>query len=190
MHAYLPEPPPTAQYTRLDGLLPVDPTTEAITEEALHTYIAVSLEMMQRTGGNLSIVAVSLDESPLLQFLGMEGSQLIARSLAQYLRQESRLYDVVGSLSTREQQVYPTMVLVAPLSNEAQATSLAKRVCERMHYTHAHEQRPWISLSIGVTASRWDTASPVDLLTQADNARQHAEGEGGGRIIRYSQIYS
>ena len=62
MQAFLPEPQSPLARVRLDSLLPIDEESGAVTEEALLSYLHISLEMMQRTGGTLSLCLVSLDD--------------------------------------------------------------------------------------------------------------------------------
>lgn len=188
MQAFLPEPQPTLSRVRLDSLMPKDSESGAVTEEALLSYLTVSLEMMQRTSSTLAICLVSLDDSPLLRFFGMDGSKEVCRSLVKHLQQESRAYDVVGGLSQRGAMNFPTFALVSPLCEEHQATALAKRVCEQMQYIHQSDDTMRLSLSIGIAASHWTTQSPKELLDYAEFARQHAERTGGGKTIRYSQL--
>ncbi len=190
MQAFLPEPPPELKRVRLDSLMPTDSETGAVTEEALKSYLTISIEMMQRTNGTLALSLVSLDDSPLLRFLGMDGSQSVCESLVQYLQQESRPYDVVGRLSYKGAMNFPVLAVVSPLCDEEQATALAQRLCDHMRYIHRTQEQAWLSLSIGIAASHWTTQSPQNLLDYAEFSRQHAQQHGGGQIVRYSQCQS
>jgi GGDEF domain-containing protein len=190
MQAYAPEPkpPPPTPKGRLDALLPQDSETGAVSEEAFHVYLSATLEMMHRTSNTFALILVSMDESPLLQMLGLEGAQSVRHTLAQYLRLESRVYDVVGRLSYEDAMAIPVFAVAAPISDEAQAVAFAVRVCEKMRYVRPGEDAPCIALSVGVAASTWTMETAQDVLDRAEFARQEARRQGGGRICSYSEL--
>lgn len=177
------EPPALA---RLDALLPTDPVTGATTALALRCYLAAMMEMAARKSQPLALIALAVDDCPILDFLGEEGAALIGRAMARCLRQETRAYDVAGRASDESVEGIPGFVIVCPLMDEVAAVALAERMRAVMTAHAAMGARPWLTLSLGVAGMALDTTTPDALLSRAESALRRARRQGGGRVWGHS----
>src|SRR5437870_2133559 len=113
---------------RIDVLLPTDSEIGIVTAAAFRSYLGAMMELTARYAQPLTIVAIAVDESPALQFLGAEGATLFARAIARYLHQETRNHDVIGRTAGVDSHGIPAFLIVCPLMHEDAAAQFAERV--------------------------------------------------------------
>src|SRR5579875_169993 len=147
---------------RLDILLPADQTTGAVTTQAGYVYLHAMIEMVMR-------------------------KNLIGQAIVRCIRQETRDYDLVYTLSLPTITDTPVFALVCPLMNEEEATALGERLRKIMTSHAGAEDRPWLSFSVGVASISLDAPDADSLTARACAALQKARRSGGGRLWRHSE---
>src|SRR5437016_5353018 len=120
--------PAAAPLVRLDSLLPRDAETGVATYEALRTYLGASMDLMARHGQPLTLLVIAPDASETLLSLGDGGARLIRAAIARYLRQETRIHDVVGRGPGDGAHGVPSFLLVLPLIAEPLGAQFAERL--------------------------------------------------------------
>jgi GGDEF domain-containing protein len=171
---------------RLDILLPADQTTGAVTTQAGYVYLHAMIEMVMRKNQPLSLVCIAPDASPTMEFLGETGKNLIGQAIVRCIRQETRDYDLVYTLSLPTITDTPVFALVCPLMNEEEATALGERLRKIMTAQAGAEDHPWLSFSVGVASISLDAPDADSLTARACAALQRARRLGGGRLWRHS----
>lgn len=171
---------------RLDILLPADQTTGAVTTQAGYVYLHAMIEMVSRKNQPLSLVCIAPDASPTMEFLGETGKNLIGQAIVRCIRQETRDYDLVYTLTLPTIPDTPVFALVCPLMNEAEATALGERLRKIMTSQASAEDHPWLSFSVGVASISLDAPDADSLTARACAALQRARRLGGGRLWRHS----
>ncbi|HZT42286.1 MAG TPA: hypothetical protein VFA07_08850 [Chthonomonadaceae bacterium] len=175
-----------ARKERLDLLLPHDPETGAVTYPAFHIYLSAMMEMVSRTQHPLALMAISVDDSPALHFLGVEGIGLISRAVVRCIRQETRVHDVIGCTAEKDANGMPVFMIACPLLSEASAAALAERLRVAMTAYAADPERPWLTLSVGVAGMAIDSMDSESLVARAGAALRYARRMGGGCVWRHS----
>ncbi|HLV81444.1 MAG TPA: hypothetical protein VKT32_14250 [Chthonomonadaceae bacterium] len=171
---------------RLDLLLPHDPATGAVTPAAFQVYLSAMMEMIARAQLPLSLMAIAIDDSPALDFLGVEGIGLIGRAVVRCIRQETRVHDVVGSTAEKDVNGMPVFLIVCPLLSEERAAHLAERLRVTMTAYATDPERPWLTLSVGVASMALDAMDDESLLARAGAALRYAKRVGGGCVWRHT----
>jgi GGDEF domain-containing protein len=131
-------------------------------------------------------MTISVDDTPALTFLGVEGISLIGRAVVRCIRQETRAHDVVGCTAEKDANGLPCFLIACPLLSEDHAANLAERLRVRMTAYAADPERPWLTLSIGVAGMALDAMECESLLTRAGAALRYARRMGGGCVWRHS----
>ncbi len=185
-----PHPAISGGNRRLDALLPQDAETGAVTPEALRDYLNAVMEMADRYGQPLALLAVAVDTAEetqsVLRRFGAEGARLIGRAVARCLHQETRLHDVVGRAKASNLYELPIFLVVCPLRGEAQAARLAERMREAMTAYAADPDCPWLTVSVGVAAMAIDKPDPEALIARAAEALHRARQVPGGCVWRHA----
>ena len=171
--------------SRLDAIFPADPLTGTVTSDALEVYLDSMLSMTSRASQPISMICVSLDDSPISRFLGVEGASLISRAAARCIKKETRPHDVVGRLTNGEGEP-PVFVVVCPLLTEEGAAKLAERLHESMKLNAGEGQKQWLTFSIGVTSASLEIQTANDFISRAHSTLVRAKRNGGGRVWRHS----
>lgn len=175
---------------RLDALLPADPQTGAVAPFAFLSYLSAMMAMADRYRQPLSLLAVSVsteeETRSLLRRFGTEGANLIGRAVARCLRQETRIYDVVGCASELYPSEAPIFLVVCPLRAEAQAALLAERLRDAMIAYAEDPDCPWLKVSVGVAAMALDTPDPEALIARGIQALYQADRSETGGVWRHS----
>ena len=167
---------------RLDSLLPDDPATGVTTYEAFRVYLGGFMDLMARHGQPLSLLAIAADPSETLRRLGANGALLIASAIARCLRQETRLYDVVGRGETDEAQGSYAFLVALPMTSETLARPFAARLREAMTISTGNLGGPWLTLSVGIASLSLETDSPEKLILRSRQALAGAQRSGGDCI--------
>jgi GGDEF domain-containing protein len=171
---------------RLDLLLPHDPETGAVTPAAFQVYLGAMMDMIARAQLPLALMTISVDDTPALNFFGVEGTSLIGRAVVRCIRQETRVHDVVGCTAEKDVNGLPCFLIVCPLLSEDHAANLAERLRMTMTAYAADPDRPWLTLSIGVAGMALDAMESESLLARANAALRYARRMGGGCVWRHS----
>jgi GGDEF domain-containing protein len=171
---------------RLDSLLPSDGETGAVSYSAFRVALGALMDLMGRHGLPLTILTIAADPSDTLQFLGESGARLIGSAIARWLRQETRIHDVVGSAGSEGACRTPTFLLACPLMTEPVAAQFAERLREAMTLSAVDQGTAWLTLSVGVASLSIDTHSPESLIFRAKEALASAQRIGGGRVWSHS----
>lgn len=178
---------PGSDAVRLDGLLPSDPLTQAVTETALNIFIQTMMEMALRCNQPLSLVALAVDDNAMLQSFRKEDMGLVARAIIRCIQQETRSYDVIGRTDATDSFGLPTFLLVCPLMPEARAFALADRLRDMMTSYAIEADQEWLSISIGVTGLAMDVQTSEELIARAVSALRIAKRLGSS-IMRHSDL--
>lgn len=176
-----------AHKERLDLLLPHDPETGAVTFAAFQVYLNAMMEMVSRAQYPLALMAISIDDSPALHFLGVEGVSLIGRAVVRCIRQETRVHDVVGCTAEKDVNGMPGFLIACPLLSEERAANLAERLRVTMSAYTADPERPWLTLSVGVAGMAIDSMDSESLVARAGAALRYARRTGGGCVWRHAE---
>lgn len=171
---------------RLDLLLPTDPRLGVVTFEACRSYLGAMMELTARHGQPLSLLCITADPGAVLNFLGVEGADLIGRAIARYLRQETRLHDVIGLSNEIGGSGIPVYLVICPLMTEEQAARLAERVRVEMTAHATQPTQPWLTLSVGVVGMSLDVSDPDGLIARAVSTLKRAQRAGGNCTWRHT----
>ena len=171
---------------RLDFLLPLDPATGVATHEAACAYMDAMIALVSRHDQPLSLLSISVDDSPVLRFLGIEGAALIGRAVARCLRQETRAHDVVGHAHPDIAPDAFTFLVTCPLLNEEQAAGLGERLRQAMTAQGGDAERPWLTLSVGVATLSLEVTDSQSLVARSLEALRRARRGGGSRVWKHT----
>ena len=171
---------------RLDSLMPSDGETGVVRADAFRVCLGAFIDLMERHGQPLTLLTVAADPSDTLSFLGKKGTRLIGGAIARWLRQETRVHDVIGMSAREDASGPPVFVMICPLMTESVAAAFAERLRESMTLSSAAEGSAWLTLSVGVAALSLDTHSPEALILRAEEALAGARRSGGGRVWSHS----
>lgn len=177
----------TAPPQRVDALLNADPETGVATSEAFHVYLGGFIDLMARHGQPLTLLAIAPDPSSALSNLGENGASLIDAAIARCLRQETRIYDVVGRGSTSGLGGPPPFLLVLPMMTEALARPFAERLRQAMTISAGDLVRTWLTLSVGIASLSLETDAPDLLISRAQEALASAQRNGGDRAWGHAE---
>jgi diguanylate cyclase (GGDEF)-like protein len=178
---------PGSDAVRLDGLLPSDPLTQAVTETALHIYIQSIMELVMRSNQSLSLIALAVDDNSMLQSFRPEDMGLVARAIIRCMQQETRSYDVIGRTDATDSHGLPTFLLVCPLMSESRAFALAERLRSMMTSYALEADQEWLAMSVGVTGLAIDVQTAEELTARALSALRVAKHQGSS-ILRHSDM--
>ncbi len=167
---------------RLDSLLPADSETAVVTFDATRTYLAAMIDLMSRHGQPLSLLTIAADSSDTLRRLGASGVRLIGVAIARWLRQETRAHDVIGRARIKGVHGVPCFIIVIPLMTEPFAVQFAERVRQAMTISAGENDRPWLTLSVGIASLSLDADCPDSIILHAEEALKSAQRYGGGRV--------
>src|SRR5258708_1101834 len=104
---------------RRDSLLPADPETGVTAYEPFRVYLGGFIDLMARHGQPLTLLMIAPDSSETLRLLGTKGARMIGAAIARCLRQETRLYDVIGRGRSVGPHGAPVFLLARPMMTEA-----------------------------------------------------------------------
>ena len=175
-------PGTSAVSERIDSLLPADPETGVVVYDAFRIYLGGFIDLMGRHEQPLTLLTIAPDPSNTLRVLGSIGARLIASAIARCLRQETRIYDVIGRGRTTGPYGAPAFHVALPMMTEEAAKSFAHRLREAMTISTADVGRPWLTLSVGVASLSIETDTPELLIFRAQEALASAQRNGGDRI--------
>jgi len=171
---------------RLDSLLPSDSDTGVAQFAAFRTYLGAYMDLMSRHGQPLTLLMIAADPSDTLRFLGAPGAKLIGGAISRWLRQETRVHDVLGRSPTDGPYGTPRFLMLCTLMPESPSAQFAERLREAMTISAADQGTPWLTLSVGVASLSLDTDSPETLILRAEAALGSAQRAGGGRVWTHS----
>ncbi len=171
-----------APLERLDSLLPADAECGVATNEAFRVYLGGFIDLMARHGQPLTLLTIAPDASDSLRLLGAQGARLIGAAIARCLRQETRIYDVIGRGSTAGPYGAPAFLLVLPMMTEALARPFAERLRDAMTISTGDIGRTWLTLSVGIASLSLETDAPDTLILRAQEALASAQRCGGDRV--------
>ena len=167
---------------RLDSLLPDDPATGVATYAAFRVYLGGFMDLMARHGQPLSLLAIAADPSETLRRLGPNGALLIASAIARCLRQETRIYDVVGRGQAEDAYGANAFLVALPMTSETLARPFAARLREAMTISTGNIGSPWLTVSVGIASLSLETDSPEKLILRSQQALAGAQRSGGDCI--------
>lgn len=172
---------------RLDDLLPSDPHTQAVTEEALRVYVQSMMELVIRTNNTLTLMAFAVDENPMLTTFRREDMGLVGRAVVRCVQQETRTYDVIGRTDAIDPCGLPVFLLACPLMSELQTRALAERLRNAMVAYAREADQAWLTLSFGLAGLTVDVQDARDLITRATVTLRQAQRRGNS-IALYSVL--
>ncbi|MCS6777158.1 MAG: hypothetical protein RMJ43_05045 [Chloroherpetonaceae bacterium] len=168
---------------RLDSLLPSDPHTQAVTEEALRAYVQSMMELVTRTNNPLTLIAFAIDENPMLTTFRREDMGLVGRAVVRCVQQETRTYDVIGQTDATDACGLPVFLLACPLMNESQARALAERLRNAMIAYAREADQAWLTLSFGLAGLTIDIQDARDLIARAIATLRRAQRRGNSTAL-------
>ena len=171
---------------RLDSLMPADAVSGATSHQAFRVCLGAFIDLVARHGQPLTLLAIAPDPSDALRFLGEKGARLIGNAIARWLRQETRIHDVIGRSAAAGPNDAFVYLMICPLMTETAAAKFADRLREAMTTSAADEGTPWLTLSVGVASLSLDTHSPDALILRSEEALSSAQRRGGGRVWSHS----
>jgi diguanylate cyclase (GGDEF)-like protein len=173
---------------RLDGLLPSDKQTGAVTMDALKIYVQAMMEMVTRCYQPLSMLYIAVDECAGLDRFRREDMGMVARAIMRCMQQETRNYDVIGRTDETDAYGLPSFLIVCPLMTETQAAQLAERLRATMTAYAVEAEQEWLTLSIGVSSLAIDVHTTDELMARTLSSLKRAQRQGGNQIARHTDF--
>ncbi len=181
--------PPYELGARIDMLMPSDTETCVADAHSVRVYLTAMMELAARVQQPLSVLTITVDNSPTAALFFEEDAGLVGRAIARCLRQETRTYDVIGRVAGEQGSPFPIFALVCPLMTEEQAARLGERLRETMRTYAADAEQSWLTLSVGAAAMALDTQDAEVLLAHGKFAARYAQGQGGDQVTRFSAAF-
>mgnify|MGYP002621022699 FL=1 len=167
---------------QLEELSVRDALTGLHNRRHLETTLKAEFRRVRRYGGELSLVLFDIDHFKAVNDeYGHQAGDAVLKAVAERLCSVLRQSDVAGRYGGEE--------FMAILPNTELAGGMA--LAERLRQVIARDPVPWgdravsITVSIGVSALRADTASHEKLVSEADAALYRAKAEGRNRIAAF-----
>ncbi len=174
---------------RIDMLMPSDAETCVADAQSVRVYLTAMMELASRVQQPLSLLTITVDNTPTATLFFAEDAGLVGRAIARCLRQETRAYDVIGRVAGEAGSPFPVFVLICPLMSEEQAAGLGDRLRDTMRAYAADAEQNWLTLSIGAAAMALDTHDAAALLSHGKFAVQLAQEQGSDQVIRFSTAF-
>ncbi len=166
------------QRARLEGLVATDPLTGVANHRHFHERLAAEIARARRTGGQLALVSLDLDDfKELNDTYGHPYGDEVLRAVGAQLRETVRAADVAARLGGEE------FALILPGADADFAYAVAERARLAVESVAVRSGR--LSCSAGVACFPADAEDGESLLQLADGAMYWAKGSGKGRTRRF-----
>jgi diguanylate cyclase (GGDEF)-like protein len=161
---------------RLERQAAEDPLTGLANQRAFYRDCAMEFSRAQRTGGEVSIVMLDLDDFKAINDAhGHPYGDQVLLGVADALRTSIRGHDTAARMGGDE------FAFLLPATDDAAAYEVAERA--RHAVAHISLARGTLSCSAGVATASPVDASPADLLALADGALYQAKRLGRDRTV-------
>ena len=168
-----------AQSKRDEEALSWRATHDALTGLPSHGLIretiVSALERSRRTGLNIALLFVDLDEFKLINKVhGRQAGDLLLKAVASRLKEQVRLGDTVARLAGDE-----FVVLCEQVEQAATIAVLAERINDALRQPFSFDGTPlYVTVSIGIAIGNDSTHSAEDMLRHANTAMFAVNGRG------------
>jgi diguanylate cyclase (GGDEF)-like protein len=161
---------------RLERQAAEDPLTGLANQRSFYRTCAAEFSRAQRSGGDVSIVMIDLDEfKEINDEHGHPYGDQVLIGVAQALSGAIRQHDTAARMGGEE------FAILLPDAGKDAAYDVAERA--RCAVARIQLADSTLSCSAGVATASPDDASPGDLLAQADNALYQAKRLGRDRTV-------
>jgi diguanylate cyclase (GGDEF)-like protein len=161
---------------RLERQAAEDPLTGLANQRTFHNECRMELSRAQRSGGEVSIIMLDLDEFKAINDMhGHPHGDQVLVGVADALRASVRLHDTVARMGGEE------FAILLPDADKAAAYAIAERA--RAAIADVPVARTTLSCSAGIATTSASETSQVDLLEIADRALYQAKRLGRNRTV-------
>jgi diguanylate cyclase (GGDEF)-like protein len=166
----------------LEQLASVDGMTGLNNRRHFHVLAESEWSRFKRYGRPLALLMIDIDLfKSINDSYGHDAGDAVIRSVAQILQNQKRASDIAARLGGEE------FALILPEATLDSAMAAAERLRQLVaDCVISFEDRPIsVTISVGVSACRADTAGIDELLKQADVALYEAKRTGRNRVCRF-----
>lgn len=161
---------------RLEALVVTDGLTGLLNHRTLHDRLHESLNEAQRTGGNLAVVMVDVDNfKSYNDTFGHPAGDEVLLTVGQILTKTARSYDIVARYGGEE------FLIILKGAGRGLAVEAAERF-RRAIAAHAWE-RASVTASFGVASLDLGIDTASNLIELADRALYQAKHQGKNRVV-------
>ncbi|MBS1713998.1 MAG: diguanylate cyclase [Armatimonadetes bacterium] len=166
---------------RLEALATTDGLTGLRNHRTFQSFLNDHFDRSQRRFQPLSILLIDVDRFKMFNddFGHQAGDEILTR-VAKVLESNSRPGDVVARYGGEE------FVVILPETTEAEALVAAERLRSALE-RHEWPYRP-VTASFGVSELLRTTASPAELVSEADRALYRSKEKGRNRVTAHSEL--
>jgi diguanylate cyclase (GGDEF)-like protein len=159
-----------------------DPVTGLPNRNLFLDRVGMALARTRRSGGEVAVLFMDLDRFKLINdSLGHDAGDRLLRTTAARLEQALRESDSVGRLGGDE------FAMLCEVKTPDEAVMIAERIAESVAApVDLDTEQMVVSASIGIALSD-GTATPADLLENADAAMYRAKEGGKARVELYDE---
>jgi diguanylate cyclase (GGDEF)-like protein len=154
-----------------------DSLTRLLNYRAIKEIARLELARAKRTGANISIAYVDLDDfKKINDTLGHAGGDKVLKAVAQSLKGGLRPYDYVARIGGDE------FLLLLPETNTAQATACLNRILERLD-SDAELSEAQVTFSAGALSGPVGTLSFEEWITRVDELMYRVKKNGKAGLL-------
>ncbi|MBW8855892.1 MAG: diguanylate cyclase, partial [Bradyrhizobium sp.] len=150
---------------------------DSLTDLANRTLLGERLKLAFEQRGRFAVHHVDLDKFKAVNdTLGHHAGDMLLKDVGRRLRELARDSDTIARMGGDE-----FVVLQTPISNSAEAATLARRIVEQLTVPFGlGEHQAVVGASIGIALAPKDGSTPEQLLHNADLALYRAKSDGRG----------
>ncbi|MBP7845157.1 MAG: diguanylate cyclase [Proteobacteria bacterium] len=154
-----------------------DSLTKLLNYRAIKEIARLELARAKRTGANISIAYVDLDDfKKINDTLGHAGGDKVLKAVGQSLKGGLRPYDYVARIGGDE------FLLLLPETNTEQATACLKRILERLD-SDAELSEAQVTFSAGALSGPVGTLSFEEWITRVDALMYRVKKNGKAGLL-------
>lgn len=168
---------------RLAEMALTDPLTELPNRRRFEEIVRGELARIQRYGGQCSLVMIDVDYfKNYNDTLGHLAGDVILKELAQLMREQLRLSDVLARYGGEE---FGMIMINTPKDEAFRAVERLRRVIAEHPFRGAHVQPgKQLTISAGVACAPQDGLRYEDLVDRADGALYAAKRKGRNLVLQ------
>ena len=163
----------------LERLETVDHVTETLNRQGLEMVLQRSLAAARRAGGSVAACLVDCDDFVRIEnHYGRGAGDRVLAGVARRIQATLRQTDVIGRVGV------DTFLLLLPRTRLAEAGMVAERtrIAVSSEVLHVEDGAVHASVSAGVVAVPWDTASLEEVIASAEIALSDSKAAGKDQV--------